>query len=585
MSKEELSSFVSVPLFNGETQQLTITLENIGSEEIETLELTSKIANTKEKVFGNFLSWDLEETLGHLPLKPGHTVTLTISIRVKLDFSGQENLLQDLNDDGISVTGLHVCSPFRQVLKPRSETKSVSSESGKAEYSHIKTLEAVLNFKYSGGTGKVEGYYRELTLGVHVDVEPSVFFTRVSTLPATSTRQCHLLLDIFNPTEHELTVSARNSQDLVLHASECQRMAIQVDKLDFESVPQLDQEAAHFTNPKQLEEELQQAQSCQINSKLDICWSIISFHRQTGPHSNRKALDHLTKDCSWQSWVLLHLTAESRIKCRIESRIKCRIESRIEHRIESRIERRIESRIERRIESCIERRIQCRIQCRIESRIKCRIESRIKCRIESRIKCRIESRIKCRIESRIESRIKCRIESRIKCRIESRIESRIKCCIESRIKCRIESRIKCRIESRIKCHVLVDGKPCDSDVLADCKVGDAVTLEIKLTNLSKNAVGPLALTVMPYQDYQNGVQNYDLEEAVTFVGSNTFFIEMVQPKENSVCKGALILLYTGDYFLNIKFQDDSTQRELPLAWFTLPSVHIRALDTPLQAGA
>ncbi len=39
-----------------------------------------------------------------------------------------------------------------------------------------------------------------------------------------STRQCHLLLDIFNPTEHELTVSAKNNQDLVLHASECQRL-------------------------------------------------------------------------------------------------------------------------------------------------------------------------------------------------------------------------------------------------------------------------------------------------------------------------------------------------------------------------
>uniref|UniRef100_A0A672GED5 Trafficking protein particle complex 9 n=1 Tax=Salarias fasciatus TaxID=181472 RepID=A0A672GED5_SALFA len=223
MSKEELSSTVSVQLFNGETQQVTITLENIGSVEIETLELTSKVVSTKEKVFGEFLSWELEDALSHLPLKPGQAVTLTVSIKVKLDFSGQENLLQDLNDDGISVTGLPISSPLRQVLKPRSESKPMSSESGKAEYSHIKTLEAVLNFKYSGGAGKVEGYYRELSLGVHVDVEPSVFFTRVSTLPATSTRQCHLLLDIFNPTEHELTVSAKNNQDLVLHASECQR--------------------------------------------------------------------------------------------------------------------------------------------------------------------------------------------------------------------------------------------------------------------------------------------------------------------------------------------------------------------------
>lgn len=47
MSKEELSSTVSVQLFNGETQQLIITLENIGLEDIETLELTSKVVNTK----------------------------------------------------------------------------------------------------------------------------------------------------------------------------------------------------------------------------------------------------------------------------------------------------------------------------------------------------------------------------------------------------------------------------------------------------------------------------------------------------------------------------------------------------------
>ncbi|XP_068189699.1 trafficking protein particle complex subunit 9 isoform X2 [Antennarius striatus] len=438
MSKEELSSTVSVQLFNGETQQLTITLENIGSDNIETLELTSKIVSTKEKVFGEFLSWDLEEALSHLPLKPGQAVTLTIDISVKLDFSGQENLLQDLNDDGISVTGLPISSPLRQVLKPRSETKAVSSDSGKAEYSHMKTLEAVMNFRYSGGAGKVEGYYRELSLGVHVDVEPSVFFTRVSTLPATSTRQCYLLLDIFNPTEHELTVSAKNNQDLVLHASECQRMAIQVDKFDFESLPQPDQGTTCFTNPKQLEEERQHAQGCQINSKLGICWRIPSLRRQ-GEASVEGVLNQL---------VLEHLQL-----------------------------------------------------------------------------------------------------------------------------------------APLQWDVLVNEKPCDCDVIANCKVGNAVSLEVQLTNRSKNSVGPLALTVVPYQDFQNGVQNYDLEDAVTFIGSNTFYIDMVKPKETSVCVGALLFLYAGDFYLNIKFQDDSAGRELPLAWFTLPSVHIRAMETPQQAGA
>ena len=38
-----------------------------------------------------------------------------------------------------------------------------------------------------------------------------------------STRQCHLLLDVFNATEHELSVGARSDEELILHAGECQR--------------------------------------------------------------------------------------------------------------------------------------------------------------------------------------------------------------------------------------------------------------------------------------------------------------------------------------------------------------------------
>ncbi|XP_045634011.1 trafficking protein particle complex subunit 9 isoform X6 [Ursus americanus] len=263
-SGDETSTNVSVQLYNGETQQLVIKLENIGMEPLEKLEVTSKILTTKanpcsppectclsgwlpvsmdwvvmqtvgtargdwaefqEKLYGDFLSWNLEETLAQFPLQPGKVATFVVNIKVKLDFSCQENLLQDLSDDGISVSGFPLCSPFRQVVRPRVESKPVNPPEGSkpGDPSHVKTLEAILNFKYSGGPGHVEGYYRNLSLGLHVEAEPSVFFTRVSTLPATSTRQCHLLLDVFNSTEHELTVSARGNEELILHAGECQR--------------------------------------------------------------------------------------------------------------------------------------------------------------------------------------------------------------------------------------------------------------------------------------------------------------------------------------------------------------------------
>ncbi|NXL65530.1 TPPC9 protein, partial [Chordeiles acutipennis] len=139
-SGDEISTNVSVQLFNGEAQQLIIKLENIGTEPLEKLEVTAKTVNTKEKLYGDFLSWKLEDTLSQFPLKPGKIATFTVNIKVKLDFSCQENLLQDLSDDGISVSGLPLSSPFRQVVKPRVETKPINpQESSKVgDFSHVK---------------------------------------------------------------------------------------------------------------------------------------------------------------------------------------------------------------------------------------------------------------------------------------------------------------------------------------------------------------------------------------------------------------------------------------------------------------
>nr|KAF6426981.1 trafficking protein particle complex 9 [Molossus molossus] len=150
-SGDEVSTSVSVQLYNGETQPLVIQLENIGTEPLEKLEVTSKILTTKEKLFGDFLSWKLEEVLAQLPLQPGKVATLTVDIRVKLDFSCQGSLLPDLGDDGISVSGFPLCSPFRQVVRPRAESKASNPPEGSkpGDPSHTKHFPSpVLTCKY-----------------------------------------------------------------------------------------------------------------------------------------------------------------------------------------------------------------------------------------------------------------------------------------------------------------------------------------------------------------------------------------------------------------------------------------------------
>lgn len=60
--------------------------------------------------------------------------------------------------------------------------------------------------------------------------------------------------------------------------------------------------------------------------------------------------------------------------------------------------------------------------------------------------------------------------------------------------------------------------------------------------------------------------------------TTSFFPLQVQPSGQSACLGALLFLYTGDFFLHIRFHEDCKSKELPPSWFCLPSVHVRAQE-------
>lgn len=61
-------------------------------------------------------------------------------------------------------------------------------------------------------------------------------------------------------------------------------------------------------------------------------------------------------------------------------------------------------------------------------------------------------------------------------------------------------------------------------------------------------------------------------------GSHLCPLSQVQPSGQVACLGALLFLYTGDFFLHIRFHEDGPSKELPPSWFCLPSVHVRALE-------
>lgn len=61
------------------------------------------------------------------------------------------------------------------------------------------------------------------------------------------------------------------------------RMAIQVDKFDFESPPPAPGEKGPCVSTAPLEEERQGARGLEVSSTLDVRWRVISFSWEAGP--------------------------------------------------------------------------------------------------------------------------------------------------------------------------------------------------------------------------------------------------------------------------------------------------------------
>ncbi len=78
------------------------------------------------------------------------------------------------------------------------------------------------------------------------------------------------------------------------------RMAIQVDKFDFDSMPVMDHDALRLATVRQQEEKRQQVQGGLINSTLDIHWTIISFTKASCPDNTIPNSFFLTLQWNWE---------------------------------------------------------------------------------------------------------------------------------------------------------------------------------------------------------------------------------------------------------------------------------------------
>lgn len=205
-------------LFNGETQDCAVTITNSSNIPIDYMEVdlhSSLDAKTQKRMF----TFDPEEISKNLPLAPGKSFVVIVKIHGDADFIGSMgapamNSLSphQQNDGPSSLSGVNslmsgignslpsrVSSPIRRNNEQNSSFRSSSTAAGTSGHSSLatlslgtilnagnqtRTLDAQLKFRYSGGNAHTEGFCRECTMALNVELLPSIQVTSWDVLPA-----------------------------------------------------------------------------------------------------------------------------------------------------------------------------------------------------------------------------------------------------------------------------------------------------------------------------------------------------------------------------------------------------------------
>ncbi|XP_066984231.1 protein brunelleschi [Macrobrachium rosenbergii] len=257
----------------GETHECSVVLYNVSSQPVEEIDiaLTSKLdKDTLNQVF----QYSEENICAQLPIPPGGKASLTLYVYAMSDFLCPGRLMDESMESTSMISGSEPPSllsagpsslPSRQsvatsstrgartrrtdssasLLSSRSgsSVRSGSSSSTQAPSSSMRTrttvntpacagrtLEANLQIKYSGGSGRDAEYCRTTQLAISVDVTPSLLVTRWDVLPAELPHQCYVVLDLLNCATQEMDLHYTPTKHILIEAGDSCRVPVPVDR-------------------------------------------------------------------------------------------------------------------------------------------------------------------------------------------------------------------------------------------------------------------------------------------------------------------------------------------------------------------
>jgi trafficking protein particle complex subunit 9 len=217
---ESVICSAKVTLYNGETQKFKITITNTSDIEINYIEVETQ-SSLDSKTQKRILKFDSDDLKNNLPLMPGKSFDLSAEIYGDAEFIGSSPIPPNLSphqgttDGPSSLSGVNslmsggtqslpsrVSSPIRRNNEQNSSFRSsTTTASGTANSGHsslatlslgtlinngnqARFLDLQLKFKYSGGNAQVEGYCRQCSLLLNLEMLPSIQVTNWDVLPA-----------------------------------------------------------------------------------------------------------------------------------------------------------------------------------------------------------------------------------------------------------------------------------------------------------------------------------------------------------------------------------------------------------------
>uniref|UniRef100_A0A6B2EIB5 Putative targeting complex trapp subunit n=1 Tax=Phlebotomus kandelakii TaxID=1109342 RepID=A0A6B2EIB5_9DIPT len=259
-------------LYNGEEAKVAVTLTNTGSVQIEFLEgaIHSQLDSaTQARIF----HWVTPEEVNRaLPIAPQASVTFTLRIFGDADFLGPVNL--SLLSAGAGLSPAQVAHDGPQSLSVGS-TSLMTVTSGPSNHSRVSSpthrrnteltssfrsthsghsslatvslntatmgtgtrhMEAQLRLRFSGGAGYQEGYCRQVSAALPLELLPSAHITNWDVLPAETPSQFYLVLDVVNVTGQEMALQYTEQKNIVIEAKESCRIPVPVERCPLEKI-------------------------------------------------------------------------------------------------------------------------------------------------------------------------------------------------------------------------------------------------------------------------------------------------------------------------------------------------------------